>query len=173
MAKSGAKAARLVGAAPLERGRERKEEYELVRSSQFCMYTYHFSPILLIFKSCHRFTMQLKKHGYSDEDVDANEGTDCDAGTSYIYAATIDKLLLHILGITLLHDINNTRRKFYQRYMPYVIVNVGTHKGNEYDAGAYDYVTGFTWAFWAQYGLSTENHHCAFFCCTSLKKHAA
>lgn len=87
--------------------------------------------------------MQFKKHGYSDKDVAAHEGNECDAGTSCIYAATIIELLLH--------DINNTRREFYQKYVPYVIVNVDTHKGNEYDAGAYDYVTGFTWAFWAQY----------------------
>ena len=37
--------------------------------------------------------------------------------------------------------------KFYQIYVPYIIINVGTHKGNEYDAGTYDYVTGVTWAF--------------------------
>lgn len=51
---------------------------------------------------------------------------------------------------------DSLRRKFYQIYVPYISVNVGTHKGNEFDAGAYDYVTGVTWAF----------------CCSSLKRHA-
>lgn len=42
---------------------------------------------------------------------------------------------------------DSIRRKIYQIYVPYIIVNVATYKRNEYDAGAYDYVTGVTWAF--------------------------
>jgi hypothetical protein len=49
--------------------------------------------------------MQIKKQGYSDEDVAAHEGTECDAGTSYIHAATIGEMLLHFLGVALLHII--------------------------------------------------------------------
>lgn len=47
----------------------------------------------------------VKKQGYSDEDVAAHEGTECDAGTSYIHAATIGEMLLHFLGVALLHII--------------------------------------------------------------------
>ncbi len=37
--------------------------------------------------------------------VGIHKGTECDAGTSYIHAATIGKLLLHFLSVALLHDI--------------------------------------------------------------------
>ena len=47
----------------------------------------------------------LPKQGYLDEDVAAHEGTECDAGTSYIHAATIGEMLLHFLGVALLHII--------------------------------------------------------------------
>jgi hypothetical protein len=49
--------------------------------------------------------MQLKKQGYSDEDVAAHEGTECDAGTSYIHATSIGEMLLHFLSVALLLDI--------------------------------------------------------------------
>lgn len=165
MSKCGAESSPTCRSCPPRKRARKGALYEFARRCQICIYVYHFSPNLLSFKYCHRFSMQFKKHGYSDKDVAAHEGNECDAGTSCIYAATIIELLLH--------DINNTRREFYQRYVPYVIVNVGTHKENEYDAGAYDYVTGFTWAFWAQYGLSMENPPAQYFYCTSLNKHAA
>jgi len=91
------KAARLVGAASPRKRARKGALYEFARRCQICIYVYHFSPILLNFKFCHRFSMQLKKHGYSGKDVAAYEGNECDAGTSYIHAATFVELLLHII----------------------------------------------------------------------------
>ena len=102
------KAARLVGAAPPRKRARKGALYEFARRCQICIYVYHFSPILLSFKSCHRFAMQLKKQGYSDEDVAAHEGTECDAGTSYIHAAAIGEMLLHFLSVVLLHIVEES-----------------------------------------------------------------
>jgi hypothetical protein len=39
------------------------------------------------------------------KDIAAHEGTEFDAETSYIHAATIGEMLLHFLGVALLHII--------------------------------------------------------------------
>ena len=99
------KAARLVGAAPPSK---EGEKGSVIRICPKVPNLYIRLPLLAYiteFQILPSVYDAVKKQGYSDEDVAAHEGTECDAGTSYIHAATIGEMLLHFLSVALLHDI--------------------------------------------------------------------
>ena len=130
--KSGAKAARLVGAAPPRKRARKGALYEFARRCQICIYVYHFSPNLLSCKSWHRFSMQFKKHGYSGKDVAVYEGNEYDAGTS-CFMLQLSQNFCCIFEYRFAVEVQYHVLQFYHVVVPYIIVRVTAHERNEYD----------------------------------------